>query len=232
MSPSREQLPGVSDAGSGGSRRSGLMHGETTRQERTTSLPLALGMTLVVGLTVAVGTIGRRRGLRGRPHEDERHTALVTYLDEHLTGADAAIRVVERLCRTQTDERALFDWLYNELKADHQVVQALLTMLGASSGSPKRLLGQASGSVLKRVAGGSAGDLSLFRTLEALAIGVQGKRCMWRALQAVRPALHLPGTRSLSDLDAAAGRQWEAIERRRTLLVTRTFATTARAPSA
>ena len=108
----------------------------------------------------------------------------MTYLHEHLTGADAAIRVVERLRRTQTDERPLFDWLYNEFEADHQVVQAILRMLGASSGSPKRLLGQASGAVLKRMAGGAAGDLSLFRTLEALALGVQGKRCMWRALQA------------------------------------------------
>jgi hypothetical protein len=206
------------------------MHTGTTRQDRTVRFPLALGAAVVVGLAVAMGTVGRRRGLRERPHEDERCTALVTYLQEHLTGADAAIRVVERLRRTQTDERLLFDWLYREFETDHQVVQAILRMLGASSGSPKRLLGRASGSVFKHLAGGSAGDLSLFRTLEALAIGVQGKRCMWRALQTLRPALQLPGTRSLSDLDAAAVRQWEAIEQRRSVLVPRTFATTARAP--
>ena len=201
------------------------MQAKPTRQDGTTSLPLALGTALVVGLALALGTVRRRR----EPHEDERRTALVTYLHEHLTGAHAAIRVVEWLRRTQTDERPLFDWLYNEFEADHQVVQAILRMLGASSGSPKRLLGQASGSVLKRMAGGAAGDLSLFRTLEALALGVQGKRCMWRALQAVRPVLQLPGTRSLSDLDAAAVRQWEAIEQRRAVMVPRTFAT-ARSP--
>jgi hypothetical protein len=206
------------------------MHAETTRQENTTNLPLALGMALVVGLGVAWGTVGRRREAHERPAEDDRHTALVTYLLERLSGADAAIRVVERLRRAQPDERALFDWLYNEFEADHQVVQAILTMLGASSGSPTRLLGQVSGSVLERLAGGTAGDLSLFRTLEALAIGGQGKRCMWRVLQILRPALQLPGTRSLPDLEAAAVRQWEAIEQRRMLVVPRTFATTARAP--
>ena len=203
------------------------MQTETMRHEGITNLPPALGLALVAGLALALITVGRRRAPRERPHDDEKHTALVTYLHEHLTGADAAIRVVERLRRTQTDERALFDWLFSELEADHQVVQALLTRLGASSKSPKRLLGRASGSVLKRLAGGLAGDLSLFRTLEGLAIGVQGKRCMWRALQAVRPALPLPGSRSLSDLEAAAVRQWEVIEQRRTLIVPLTFATTA-----
>ena len=78
------------------------MHTGTTRQDRTSKFPLALGTAVVVGLAVAMGTVGRRKGLRERPHEDERCTALVTYLQEHLTGADAAIRVVERLRRTQT----------------------------------------------------------------------------------------------------------------------------------
>jgi hypothetical protein len=208
------------------------MHAETTRQEGITNLPLVLGVALVVALGAALGTVGRRKGLGERPRKAERHTALVTYLREHLSGADAAIRVVGRLRRTQTHERPLFDWLYKEFEGDHQVVQAILTRLGASSGSPKRLLGYASGSVLQGLGGGTAGDLSLFRTLEALAIGVQGKRCMWRALQTLRPALQLPGTRRLSDLEAAAVRQWEAIEERRGMVAPRTFATTARSPKA
>ena len=203
------------------------MEAKPTRQERASNLPLALGTALVVGLAVAVGTVGRRRGPRERPLADERQTALVTYLHEHLTGADAAIRVVERLRHMQTDERPLFDRLYHEFQADHQVVQGLLTILGVSPGSPKRLVGQASGALLKRLAGGSAGDLSLFRTLEALSIGVQGKRCMWRALETLQPALQPPRPRTFADLDAAAVRQWEAIEQRRILLVPRTFGTTA-----
>ena len=143
------------------------MHTVTTHQDRTSHSPLALWTAVVVGLAVAMGTVGRRRGLRERAHEDERCAALVTYLQEHLAGADAAIRVVERVRRMQTDERPLFDWLYNEFETDHQVVQALLTMLGTSSGSPKRLLGQASGSVFRHLAGGSAGALPLLRTLSA-----------------------------------------------------------------
>ena len=78
--------------------------------------------------------------------------------------------------------------------------------------------------MLKLVAGGGLGELSLFRTLEALAIGVQGKRCMWRARQSVHPSLPVPGGISLSQLESDASRQWEAIEERRRLLVPSTIA--------
>jgi hypothetical protein len=134
---------------------------------------------------------------------------------------------VERLRRTQTttDQRQLFAWMYDEFEAEREVVRAPLKTLGSSSRSPKRLFGQASGSVLKLVAGGGLGELSLFRTLEALAIGVQGKRCMWRARQSVHPSLPVAGGISLSQLESDASRQWEAIEERRRLLVPSTFAT-------
>ena len=78
-------------------------------------------------------------------------------------------------------------------------------------------------SALRVVAGGAPGDLSLFRTLEALAIGVQGKRCLWRAAQALVALPHPPGRRSFVELEADAVRQWETIERHRRSLVPRTF---------
>jgi hypothetical protein len=195
---------------------------------RAADWPSGLRVALIVGLGVAIGTLGRQRATRVRPSHAQRRAALTGYLQEHLSGADVAIDVVERLRRTQAnvDERQLFAWLYEELEADREVVQALLKTLGSSSRSPKPLFGHASGSLLKLVAGGALGELSLFRTLEALAIGVQGKRCLWRALQSLRPSLPVPGGRSLSELESAAVHQWEAIEQRRRSLVSGTFATT------
>jgi hypothetical protein len=73
------------------------------------------------------------------------------------------------------------------------------------------------------VAGGAPGDLSLFRTLEALAIGVQGKRCLWRAAQALVGLPHPPGHRSFVELEADAVHQWETIEQHRRSLVAATF---------
>ncbi|MCA1650403.1 MAG: hypothetical protein LC753_09015 [Acidobacteria bacterium] len=85
------------------------------------------------------------------------------------------------------------------------------------------MAGRATGSALGVVAGGAPGDLSLFRALEALAIGVQGKRCLWRAAQALVAFPHPPGHRSFVELEADAVGQWETIERHRRSVVPRTF---------
>jgi hypothetical protein len=136
-----------------------------------------------------------------------------------------ATRVVRRLGSTHddTDARTLFRRLSKEFEEDRSVVRSLLTQLGASGRSIKRAAGYASGAVLSVSAGGAPGDLSLLRTLEALAIGIQGKRCLWRALQHLHT---IPSTFhgvNFVDLEAKAVRQWEAIEDRRRALVARTF---------
>ncbi len=77
----------------------------------------------------------------------------------------------------------------------------------------------AAGTVLSVIAGGSPGSLSLFRALEASAIGVQGKRCLWRALRQLRSRPWLGDSVDFTALEAKAVRQWEAIEERRQALV-------------
>ena len=142
-----------------------------------------------------------------------------------LAGSDAAIQVVGRLrlVHAGTQEGRLFAALYDEFREEREVVRALLAQVGAAPLSVKRLVGQANGAVLAAVAGGERGDLSLFRTLEALSVGVQGKRCLWRALQSLLGDQPIPSVRSLDGLEAMAVRQWEAIEERRRGLVLATF---------
>lgn len=151
--------------------------------------------------------------------------ALIAYLRDHLSGADMAIRVVHRLGSTNrgTEDGMLFRRLAKEFEEDHSVVGTLLTHLGASGRSIKRAAGFASGAVLSVPAGGGPGDLALLRTLEALAIGVQGKRCMWRALQNLRTVPPSINGMNFAELEAKAIRQWEAIEDRRRALVAQTF---------
>ena len=181
--------------------------------------PLAvLGAVAVAGLTAYLAWPSRRSSASLRKRQ-----ALIAYLRDHLSGSDVALRVVHRLGSTHqgTENGTFFHRLSQELEEERSVVRTLLTQLGASGRSIKRAAGYASGAVLSVTAGGEPGDLALLRTFEALAIGIQGKRCMWRALQNLHTA---PSTGTdFIELEAKAVRQWEAIEERRRALVVQTF---------
>jgi hypothetical protein len=197
-----------------------------TLKPRDASLaPLALlgAVAITAGLTTWLTWPAPRSSTSTR-----RRQALIAYLRDHLSGSDVAIRVVHRLVSTHrsADDRTLFRRLAKEFEEDRSVVRALLTQLGTSGRSIKRAAGFASGTVLSVTAGGEPGDLSLLRTLEALSIGVQGKRCMWRALQNLRPVPSPVRGMGFVELEAKAVRQWEAIEERRRDLVAQTFSAT------
>lgn len=189
--------------------------------------PLAL--LAAVGVTAGLTTL-LARPARHSTTSTRRREALITYLREHLAGSDLAIRVVHRLNAAHhgAEDERLFQYLAREFEEDRSVVRAVLTQLGASARSIKRVAGVASGALLSVTAGGDPGDLSLLRTLEALSIGVQGKRCMWRALQSLRAMPSSAPHMDFVELEAKAVRQWEAIEERRRDLVPRTFAAASR----
>jgi hypothetical protein len=196
-------------------------------EARDSSLaPLAVlgAVTVAAGVTAYLAWPARRSSTSLRKRQ-----ALIAYLRDHLTGSDVALRVVDRLGSTHqgTEDGTLFRRLSTEFEEDRAVVRTLLTQLGASGRSIKRAAGYASGTVLSVTAGGDPGDLSLLRTLEALAIGVQGKRCMWRALQNLRIVPSTVQGMNVVELEAKAVRQWEAIEERRCALVERTFSAAA-----
>ena len=133
-----------------------------------------LGVLGALGVTIAFVALRR---WKPRDQDGDKRRALATYLRDHLAGADAAIQMVQSLGDAYRGgpESALFESLYEQFREDRGVVEGILAGLGYTSWSAKRLAGRATGNALRVVAGGAPGDLSLFRTLEALAIGVQCK---------------------------------------------------------
>jgi hypothetical protein len=184
-----------------------------------------LGAAVVVGLGVAAVTYARDRAAQRHGGVGVKGAALAAYLREHLTGSDAAIEIVERLRLTHagSQEGRLFASLFDEFREERDVVRLLLEQIGASPQSLRRLAGPASDAALVPANGGERGELSLFRTLESLAVRVQRKRCMWRALETLLGDQPIPSARSLGGLEAMAIRQWDAIEERRRALVGETF---------
>ena len=159
-------------------------------------------------------------------HENARHSSHISAIISVARTWPFASCIVSARRTRDPEDWPLFRQLSNEFEEERAVVRSLLTRLGASGRSMKRAASYASSAVLSLTAGGESGDLSLLQTLEALAVGVQGKRCMWRALQNLQTMSSPVQGTSFVDLEAQAVRQWEAIEERRRALVEPTFSTT------
>jgi hypothetical protein len=197
---------------------------ESARTRPTTAAIDAAPLAIAGVVAVAAVATYLTRPVRRSSARDEPQQSLVAYLRDHLAGADAAIHVVRRLAATHagSEDGRLFRQLAEEFAQDRATVRGLLAQLGASARSPKRVAGRAAAAVLGFAAGSKPGPLSLLRTLEALAIGIQGKRCMWRALRVLDTARSTVQIDPV-ELEAKALRQWEAVEGRRRALAALTF---------
>jgi hypothetical protein len=116
---------------------------------------------------------------------------LGTYLNDHLAGAVAALELLEHLEGTHPDLAPALGALRHDIEEDKKELEAQIARLGAAR-SPIR---QAAAWVaekfarLKMKVEDPAGDkLKLLESLEAVAVGIHGKGCLWRALKAVPAA--------------------------------------------
>jgi hypothetical protein len=189
-------------------------------------LSRALGVAAVLGAGLAYGAARHRRTTRRRTvTADGRRSTLASYIRDHLGGSDTAILLLERVRRSHagTKEGSLFASLYDAIQRERELLRALLAELGESPLSTRRVATKVTGSLLGAVAGGKGDDFSLFWTLEGLAMGVQGKRLMWRALQSFDRGFSAASPQRFAELEALALRQWEAIEERRLSLAPALF---------
>jgi hypothetical protein len=111
--------------------------------------------------------------------------------------------------------------LQREFEAERDVVRELLAETGSSSFSAKRVVAGSSGLVMGALGAGQPGDASFFLAVEGLAIGVQGKRLLWRAAQAWASS---PARRGVFHrLERQAMDQWERLDAYRRELIPATF---------
>jgi hypothetical protein len=112
---------------------------------------------------------------------------LVTYLNDHLAGAQVAIHLLESM-RNQNDDqefRQFASVLLPEIQADDQTLRHIAEKIGSGPSGIK----QVGGWLLEKAARlklGHTGSRSfeLFQSMELLALGVQGKLFLWGALRA------------------------------------------------
>jgi hypothetical protein len=142
---------------------------------------------------------------------------LITYLNDHLAGSVAALELLDHLIRLQpgtAGERALAA-VRTEVEEDQQTLQRLLHEVGGKESRVRQAaawLTEKLGQAKLRLDDPGSGELQLLEALEALALGIQGKAGLWRAL-AVASA-HLPQVRQLdfAALEARAQDQFRRVD--------------------
>jgi hypothetical protein len=119
------------------------------------------------------------------------------YLKDHYAGGVGALELLEHSIEANagTPLGAFFAELRRDIKADHDQLHNLMIALGVAD-SDLRNAGAWLTEKFSRAklgfSGGEASGLRLLQTLESLALGITGKRLLWRALQTIRqltPAL-------------------------------------------
>ena len=140
--------------------------------------------------------------------------SLGTYLNDHLAGSVGAIEMVERAI-TENAGNLLgrrLEEILKEIKKDQAVLQDLIARVGSKENPLKKAGAWLVEKAGRMKLGGTdePGQLARLEVLETLAMGMQGRRALWRALRVV--ATKHPTLRDL-DLDLLERRAVEQHDR-------------------
>ena len=117
---------------------------------------------------------------------------LTRYINDHLAGSSGALLLVDQLAEKHHDSEAkeFFIRLKGKIQEDRAMLESLLQRIERR---PSALM-KAAGGVAARVGGlklmwekVEPGELGMFEALEMLALGIQGKRILWCAIEEIRP---------------------------------------------
>jgi hypothetical protein len=139
---------------------------------------------------------------------------LASYLNDHLAGSVAGLELVRHLIAVSSDPELhrFFDQLRLDLEADQDALERILKQAGVSESGFRQaaawLLDKAGWTKMK-LAGTEPTGLGMLQALEALLLGISGKRALWRALS----VSGLPGP--FAELERRADEQIAEVEARR-----------------
>lgn len=112
---------------------------------------------------------------------------LTTYLNDHLAGSVAAIKLLEQLESHDDPEVSKFAAaLKTEVEVDSKELESLMRRLDVSESSPRKAAAwftEKFAELKLKWDDKSDGVLYLLESFEALSLGIEGKQVLWRALK-------------------------------------------------
>jgi hypothetical protein len=145
---------------------------------------------------------------------------LSNYLNDHLAGSVGALELLDRLIETYQGKPLanFFQNLRRDIHEDQEQLKELIQKLGVEE-SAVRKAGAWIAEKLSRATielGESAeGETGLFLALEALVLGITGKRSLWRALRASSKTVPQLARLDYTGLEKRAIEQCERVEAKR-----------------
>jgi hypothetical protein len=112
---------------------------------------------------------------------------LATYLNDHLAGSVVAVELMENLEAVYADTPVaeFITELHADIEDDRHELKDLMDRLHVSESTTRKAsawLTEKLTELKLRLDDPARGDLRLFESLEALSLGIEGKRCLWMAL--------------------------------------------------
>lgn len=152
------------------------------------------------------------------------------YLNDHLAGSVAAIELLDRL--VEAYEGKPLERFFRDLRDDIQHDQKHLEELIAKLGLKESTVQKAGAWIVEKLSrpkidlgDGGENELGLFLALEALILGITGKRSLWRALHAASRTVPELARLDYSGLEKRAIEQCEHVEARRLEIARSVFKT-------
>ena len=145
---------------------------------------------------------------------------LTNYLNDHLAGSVGALELLDRLIDTYREKplEHFFRNLREDIQHDQEQLKGLMQKLGADE-SAVRKAGAWLVEKLSRAKIGLSeepeGEVGLLLALEALVLGITGKRSLWRALQSASRTVPQLARMDYAALEEGAIEQCERVEAKR-----------------
>jgi hypothetical protein len=145
---------------------------------------------------------------------------LSSYLNDHLAGAVGALELLDRLIKTYEGKplERFFAELRGEIDADQKTLQELIDRLDLEESAVRKAGAWVAEKFSRpkiQLSESSEGEMGLFLALEVLALGITGKRLLWRALAvASETVLQLRGM-DYAELEGRAIEQHDRVEAKR-----------------
>lgn len=114
---------------------------------------------------------------------------IATYLNDHLAGSVVALELLDHLTATysEADLTAFFRQLRADIAADREELEELMERLNIGESRTRKAsawMAEKMTELKLRFDDPKGGPLRLFESLEALSLGIEGKRSLWIALTA------------------------------------------------